>query len=413
MNGSFEQRLQANGLLDDPYLFGESRVDESPVVLSRSEASAYLEVGERIAEAYDELARVVHADPDLADSFFALTPCQRLLWLASCPLWHGYARVDVFETDQGLKITELNSDTPTGHAEAAVLGAVAKEAHPAWIDPNEGLGAAIVTLLRSFARTVKDAPKNFTIGLVYPTDLTEDLPLVRLVSQWFARAGHKVVTGSPYNIARGPNGGITLFGERVHVILRHYKTDWWTERTPVWSDAEPFDDALPLAGPLERLVSALLAEEVALVNPFGAVLTQNKRSLAFFWEHFDRFSPATRKTIEAHVPYTVRLESLPLAQVVNERERWVMKSDYGCEGDEVIVGKDVTVEEWREALLLAMEGRWVVQERFTPRTSETGHATNMGVFVVGGQAAGLYARTEAGPTSVLAKSRAVLIEEAS
>ena len=71
---------------------------------------------ESIAEVYNELCLIVADEPELLDSFFALSPYQKAMWLASQPLWHGIARADVFVTAEGLQIAELNCDTPTGEA---------------------------------------------------------------------------------------------------------------------------------------------------------------------------------------------------------------------------------------------------------------------------------------------------------
>ena len=58
----------------------------------------------------------------------------------------------------------------------------------------------------------------------------------------------------------------------------------------MWTD-EQIPDAEPLAGPLGAVLTAATEGSVAILNPLGAVLPQNKRSMAFMWEHIHRFSP--------------------------------------------------------------------------------------------------------------------------
>jgi hypothetical protein len=182
------------------------------------------------------------------------------------------------------------------------------------------------------------------------------------------------------------------------VLLRHYKTDWWGEREPVWSDAEPPPDAEPLVEALRVVVAATLRRRLAVVNPFGAVLTQNKRALAFFWEERARFSRAAQTAIERHLPFALRLERADRDVLTREREAWVLKSDYGCEGDEVVVGAEVAPEVWRRALACAVPRRWIAQRRFEPRRDSEGCAVNFGVYLVAGRAAGLYCRRSARAT---------------
>ena len=108
-------------------------------------------------------------------------------------------------------------------------------------------------------------------------------------------------------------------------------------------------------------------------------------------------------------PYTVRLETLPIEELARDREQWVLKSDYGAEGDEVLVGRLTPQREWNAALVHALPGRWVAQRYFAAEESPSGETINHGVYVIAGQAAGLYTRVQRGATDPLALSTPVLI----
>jgi glutathionylspermidine synthase len=404
----FAARLTAGGVLTDPWLDGSPRFRVDPVVLPSARWRALARAGEELAALYDELCAIVADEPSLLEDFFALTPVQRALWLTSQPLWHGIARADVFVTAEGLAVTELNSDTPTGEPEAVELGRLAHEDHPSLQDPNGGLRARFVTMVEALTAALVDAPFPRTAGLVYPTEFTEDLSLVRLYRRWLTEAGWEVVLGSPYNLGRDDEGRATLFDRPVSLLLRHYKTDWWTERSSAWSD-EAIPDAAPLSEALEAALGASVDRKTAVLNPFGAVLPQNKRAMAFMWEHVHRFSPASQSIIERLVPFTSRLEALHPEQLRAQREQWVLKSDYGAEGDEVVLGRAVTQEEWERCLSLARPGRWIAQRYFEAERGEGGETINYGVYVVAGEAAGLYLRAQPGATDVHALSVPVLV----
>jgi len=218
-----------------------------------------------------------------------------------------------------------------------------------------------------------------------------------------------VVLGSPYNLGLDARGVPTLFGTPCPVILRHYKTDWWGEREPVWTDEEPFDDSGPLKAQLGALLDGLIEGRCVVVNPFGAVLPQNKKAMAFMWERIELLSPSAQATVRAHVPYTVRLEALHREQLAAERAAWVLKSDYGCEGSEVVIGRRCTQEQWEEAVALAAPGRWVAQRYFEAEENAAGETLNLGVYLVGGEAAGLYCRVQAGMTDAHARSVPCLV----
>ncbi len=405
---AYAARLRATGLLTDPWLAGAPRFRERPVVLDGATFGAASRAAEALAAAYHELAVIVAREPALLDDFFGLTPWQKLMWLAQAPHWHAIARADVFLTADGPKICELNSDTPSGQAEAVLQSRLAADDRPGCIDPNRGLGERFCSMI---AALTPKRRRGTTIGVVYPTEMPEDLSTIALYRSWFEARGWDVALGSPFNLGAAPDGRASLLGRPCDVVVRHYKTDWWGERRPAWSDAPPFPDAEPLANPLAALLEAALAGRTAVVNPFGAALTQNKRSLAFFWERIDRFPPATQDAVRAFVPRTLRLETQDPRTLRAEKDRWVLKSDYGCESDEVVVGAACSDDEWRESLRLAAPRRWIVQERFDATADAEGFVVNHGVYLVAGETAGLYARVHRSPNGEDALSAPALVAE--
>jgi glutathionylspermidine synthase len=354
---------------------------------------------------YNEMVQRVIAGSE-AESFFGLTPMQKLMLDLGGSLWHGMARVDLFVTPNGLATTELNSDTPTGQAEACILSKL--RATEGLLDPNARMQHAFVAMVKALASASLGEAEAKTVGIIYPTEFTDDLPLVRLYRQWLAEAGFEVVLGSPFNLKAGANDTVELFGKEIHVLWRHYKTDWWGERESAFDDEE-IEDRAPLVRELELVARAQLAGRLAVLNPFSAVLPQNKRSMAYFWERIHTFSHAAQETIRAYVPPTFRLETLDSDTVLAEQAAWVLKSDYGAEGDEVIVGKLVSSELFRASLVHARKGRWVAQRYFESERTPEGLIANLGVYLCAGQACGIYGRLDRGVTDDHALSVPVLI----
>lgn len=421
---AFARRIVASEILSDPWLDGQPRFRQAPVIVSASLARDLYRASEEVAAVYNEMCLIIADEPRFLDDFFMLTPFQKAMWTASQPHWHGIARADVFLTSDGLAFTEINCDTPTGEAEAVVLGKIATEdaervgaeggsgETKTWIDPNRDLEQRFVTMVDALVMRDLEADAPKAIGLVYPTEFTEDLSLVRLYKKWFESRGRDIVLGSPYNLAANEAEGLTtLFDRPVGVVLRHYKTDWWGERASVWDD-DIVPDTEPLAAPLQALLVGMATGHATVVNPFGAVLPQNKRAMAFFWEQLHRFSPHAQEVIQKYIPVTARLETMHEEQLKAQRGDWVLKSDYGAEGDEVIVGRHVPEEIWNASILHARPGRWIAQRFFeaTP-VDAAGSIVNHGVFLVAGEACGLYARVQVGPTDDRALSAPVLVEE--
>ncbi len=406
--------ILASGIITDPYADGRPRFRREPIILSPREARELGEVGRQVAALYEEAVQLCYDDPELLDEFFGLTPVQKAMFLGSRPMWHGIARADVFRTAQGYAVAELNCDTPTGQPEAVVLGRIAGAHHPKFIDPNADLGshfvAMVETVVARLCGPLQSSGAARTAGIVYPTEFSEDLSLIRLYKQWLEDAGWSIVLGSPYNLSRRDGDPTArMFDEPLSLVVRHYKTDWWSERASAFK-GEAFPDTAALIEPLDIVLRAQAAARTAVVNPFGAVLPQNKRTMAFFWEHIHRFTLHSQERIANLIPQSARLEALHPAMVLGQRSEWVLKSDYGAEGDEVVIGALVSDEEWARSYEQARRGRWIAQRYFEAETDALGACVNYGVFVVAGAPAGIYARVHVGATDVHSASAPVLID---
>ena len=362
--GEFARMLYATCIISDPWIAGKERFRLNGVSLSPEQAQQFNEAAERIGYIYHELTKIVWAQPELLDEFYALTPYQKAMWLESEGRWHGIARVDLFLcTDGAIKSCEMNSDTPSGEAEAVLLNELLHPYHPHTSNPNVALPEKFWQLLvRSDRATRGDDARLETVAIIYPTDLPEDLSMIAIYRQWLEARGCRVIIGSPYNLNRDDEGNVTVLGNQVDLIVRHYKTDWWGEREVIWTNQQPFLDAEPLERELLLLLAAEYENKVTVVNPFGSVLTQNKHSLALMWERQELFSPQAQDWIRAYIPETRRLTTLDVTML--DRAEWVLKSDYGCEGDSVVVGPFAKPNDWQLALAAAIPQHWVAQRFF-------------------------------------------------
>ena len=394
----FARSLYNTGILDDAWCDGQPRFRLQGVILSQAQAKTLRRAAERIGAVYQEFMSFVWAHPDWLDDYFGLTPYQKLMWFAAQGRWHGIARADLFVCRDGrVRCCEVNSDTPSGEAEAVILNQLLFPYHTAVRDPNRRFPQAFWSML--VASHGGRTPR--TVGIVYPTELTDDLSMVALYRMWLEARGCRVILGSPYNL-HACDGGVGMFGVPVELIIRHYKTDWWGERQVVWADAAPYPDAEPLAPQLQRLLEAEYAGRVTMVNPFGTVLSQNKLSLAFMWEEQRHFSPLAQRWIRRYIPETYRMAQVPQAVLLAQQQDWVLKSAYGCEGAETICGPFVSAALWDETVTKALPALWVCQRFFDVAPDHHGALCNYGVYLVGGKSAGFFARLAPAATDATA-----------
>ncbi|MBO0799110.1 MAG: glutathionylspermidine synthase family protein, partial [Blastocatellia bacterium] len=363
----FARMIYSTGILSDPWLGGRERFRLQSAILSGEQAESLKAAAENIGKLYHELAGIVLRHPELLDDFFNLTPWQKAMWIASEGRWHGIARVDLFICKDGsVRACEMNSDTPSGEAEAAILNNLLHQYHPNTIDPNAEIEERFFNMLLA-SHQAKDFER---VAIIYPTDLPEDLSMIAIYRKWLEARGCQVILGSPYNLAVDGRRRVTVMCEPVDLIIRHYKTDWWGERELVWANQAPFADPDPLQRELTLLLEAERDGRVTVVNPFGAVVTQNKKAMALMWERRALFSKEGRNWIDEYIPETRRLSSLDLDSL--SQESWVLKSDYGCEGDSVVCGPFVKPGDWRIALVTAIPQHWLAQRFFEVAPSEDG-----------------------------------------
>lgn len=404
--------LLKTGIISDAWLNGAERFRTEPIILSRETYHALAHAAESVGKVYHELSEIVWNNPAYVDDFFHLTPFQKLMWFSSGGAWHTIARLDVFITnDERIQICEMNSDTPSGEAEAVLLNQILFNdalRQENLLNPNEQFEHVFCdAVLQCYEKSVREVKQKPTLGIIYPTDLPEDLSMIELYRRWFESRGMKIILGSPRNLGKNAQGRITLFGGEIDLIYRHYKTDWWGERESAWLDGEVFEDAEPLATELLWLIEAEQAGQIAIVNPFGAVLTQNKLTMAFLWKHLRLFSAENQNAIRAYIPETMRVSDVSNKSSLKKND-WVLKSDYGCEGDEVIIGNYTSEEIWTASLEKANPNRWIVQRYFDAIKDDI--STNYGIYLIAGRAAGIFTRVAKRATDYNAQCAATFLK---
>lgn len=412
----FAQKLYRTCIISDPWLNGAERFRLPGLVLTAQQAAELQTVAERIGFIHHELAQIVWQHPQLLDEFFGLTPFQQAMWLASEGRWHGIARVDLFLCSDGrIRACEMNSDTPSGEAEAVLLNQLLHEYHPGTLDPNAEFEERFIEMLvmqwDGATRRQGDGAGMRTVAIIYPTDLPEDLSMIAIYKQWLERRGCCVLIGSPYNLGLNAEGDVTVFGQAVELIIRHYKTDWWGEREIIWQTQPPFADPDPLERELLLLLAAEQEGRVTVVNPFGSVVTQNKLALALMWERRELFSAQAQQWIAEYIPETRRLMTTETTQLL--REEWVLKSVYGCEGDSVVIGPFVKPHDWKLALAALIPRHWIAQRFFEVAPIENQLLPNIGVYLIGGVAAGFYTRLSRKATDYTAVTAPTFVQSGS
>src|SRR6266568_4140158 len=127
----------------------------------------------------------------------------------------------------------------------------------------------------------------------------------------------------------------------------------------------------------QPVVQAVRDGNVCMVNPFRCKILHKKASLAVLSDerNSDLFNDAELEAIEAHIPWTCRVEErhasyhgrridlLPF--ILDHREKLVLKpnDEYGGKG--IVLGWETDASSWAQAIQDALTDPYIVQERVT------------------------------------------------
>lgn len=287
-------------------------------------------------------------------------------------------RFDFHLTADGWRISEANSDVPGGFIEGGAFPRVFSEIArmgPPVADPAQALVDAVLR---------RAGPR---IAMVHATAYTDDRQVMLHLARFFERSGARPVLLAPDRIQWDADRPADQ--RPFDAIVRFFPAEWLPN--------------LPRRAQWRRFFDA----GVPHTNPPTALLTQSKR-FPLVW---DQLATPMRRWRQL-LPETRDPRSINLS-----RDDWILKPALGRVGDGIGMKGVNTTREWKE---IARDARrdhsgWAAQQRFQALAIDTPQGPCfpcLGVFVIDGQAAGMYARLAARPL-IDARSQdiAVLFEQ--
>jgi hypothetical protein len=345
-------------------VFGDRPVSIAlrPNLLSRERYAASSAAARAVRGALDRLERALLADAGLRAQL-DLHPEEERLALAdpgsvsSSPS----ARLDSFFADR-VRYVEYNAESPAGMAyEDAIAGVFS--ALPVMrafrrryrVRPQPVRRRQLASMLRAFREWGRDSSP--VIAIVDWTGLptASEFEMFRV---YFESRGVPTVICDPTQLELR-RGRLHANGRHVNLVYRRILTS----------------ELLAAPDAARPLLDAYTSGAACVVNTFRAKLLHKKMSLALLSDERNAhlYTPAQRRAIELHVPWTRRVEDgrttrhgrpVPdlLLHCAERREELVLKpnDEYGGKG--VVLGWTVDQAEWERALAEAAARPSVVQE---------------------------------------------------
>lgn len=360
-------RMSIEYLMWNAYVDGRLSALAEPIRLPKSELDELASLSERFAKLLEKTIDLVLRDPALL-AFYRFNPLlRRMIESEVRRLPIALARYDAFRTPGGWRFSEFNCDVPGGVHEGAGLNDL--------IGGDRSRFRVVELLTESVCReTVRP-----TVAVCYASGYAEDLEQCQFLRREWNRVGIRAILCNPENLVW--NGrDLRAFGERIDLVYRFFPVEWLQE-------VENFD----------ALLSAARSGGLPMINGFTAMIPQSKKTMAFWHERIDLFDAGEQELIRAHVPRTETFRVAELDRYRRDRDRLVVKRQFGRIGEEVLMGSHCTDDEWADWLgwPASEPEQWIVQERFDnlpiPVDGETLYGC-FGPYVVDGRFAGLYNR---------------------
>jgi glutathionylspermidine synthase len=335
-----------------------------PHIVTRTQYDAVAKAAETIANAIEKVVARALDDDALLDEL-DLTPREK----AMARIDPGYSRLcvtsrlDAYISDDGFKFLEYNAESPAGVGDQMELEKVLFElAHMKQLlgsrahwrpEPHKKLLQSLVQAYRESGGD-KEHPQ---IAIVDWKGVSTESEF-RILQKYFAAQGYPTIIADPAELAY--DGGRLSVGDFVIDIV--YK------RVVIHEFLQRFSDEHPLA-------KAYADGRVCIANSFRTKIAHKKATFAILSDHryAGLFSNEEVEILRRHIPWTRRViegrtifagEAQDLIQLIRrDREQFVLKpnDDYGGHG--VFLGWETSPDDWEDAIALALERPYVVQQR--------------------------------------------------
>jgi glutathionylspermidine synthase len=273
-------------------------------------------------------------------------------------------RFDFHPTATGWRVSEVNTDVPGGWREGTSLPHLYRPFYAGLDCPESPLDA--------WGRGVESLVPAGHVALLSAPGYLEDQQVVRAFrSELESRKIASSLIQTPAALDWTSAGSCTLASSStaVSAIIRFYQIEWIS--------------ALPSSTRWRHL---LASKDIPVLNPTVSAISESKRFPLLFRDA--KTCPGWR----ALMP-----ESCDPREISTDWDAWVLKACYSNTGDRVLIVGDLARQERQQAVRRAQRrpSEWVAQRRFETLALESCRGPLfpcVGVFVVGGRAAGAYVR---------------------
>jgi uncharacterized circularly permuted ATP-grasp superfamily protein len=278
------------------------------------------------------------------------------------------SRVDTFfVTDRGgLRLTEYNAETPASPAYNDVLTEILYGL-PVMREFLRRYEVRALPARHSVLHALVDAYRQWSGGHEAPRVAILDWREVPsysefvLFAEYFKSQGLECIIADPREVEYRDGRLVSTASADFHITLIYKRV--------------LISELIERGGLDQPVVRAVRDGAVCMVNPFRCKILHKKASLAVLSDerNADLFTAEEREAIDAHIPWTCRIEHRYaryhdqeidlIPYIVEHRENLVLKpnDEYGGKG--IVLGWQTDAAGWEQAIRTALSEQYIVQER--------------------------------------------------
>jgi hypothetical protein len=336
-----------------------------PHILTRSQYMEVARAAETLAGAFERLVRGALKDDALMALLDLTGREERMARIdPGYPTLCVNSRLDAFLTETGFEFLEYNAENPAGLSDQMQLEKVLfhlphmqefLKRYEHWTPrPHVRLLKALVETYRQWGGQ-HDRPQ---IAIVDWKGVSTESEFY-VLKEYFEQQGYATIIADPRELKY----------DGRELTARGFRIDIFYKRVIIHEFLEKFDETHPLA-------RAYADQRVCMANSFRTKVAHKKAGFAILSDpvYAYLFTPEQVSCIRRHVPWSrlVRrgrttfdddAEHDLIDLLRREQERLVLKpnDDYGGSG--VVLGWEVSADDWEQAIKVALEKPYIAQQR--------------------------------------------------
>lgn len=289
--------------------------------------------------------------------YFDDFPLKKMIFSLRCSLSPMYwTRYDTFiDKEDNIYFSEFNYDKPCGQKEINIAEKCDFKGNL-----NKGFIERLIKFLLDISEEFCDSSEKMNVGFLIDPCHYEELHHSYFFKEIFKESKINIIPVGNNNLSVKDGYVYGFSKEKIQIILRLFPTEFFHEINNI-----------------EEILDSFNNRKVLILNDPRIIAIQSKGFFAYLWDLIKKDSNTLNEhdkdIIRRCIPYTEILDKENAKEVLQNKDRYVVKSSLGRYSEEVYIGKSYEEDEWKEQIRYILESKkiHIVQDLINIRQEYT------------------------------------------